>query len=61
MPNQSRKVAYGRVHNLQIVSITSLAPRKDGYWVMYKVPELNSQLLQLTNPASSTAEPGETQ
>ncbi|KAJ5329315.1 hypothetical protein N7452_009705 [Penicillium brevicompactum] len=35
MPSQSRTVAYGRVHNLQIVSVTPLASSKDGYWVIF--------------------------
>ncbi|CAG7922045.1 unnamed protein product [Penicillium olsonii] len=35
MPNQSRTVAYGRVHNLQIVSVTQLAPEREGYWVIF--------------------------
>lgn len=51
MPNQSRTVAYGRVHNLQIVSVTSLAQQKDGYWVMYTIP-LNSSNIAITNISS---------
>ncbi|KAJ5158928.1 uncharacterized protein N7500_008579 [Penicillium coprophilum] len=37
MADQSitRTVAYGRVHNLQTIDITTLAPRKDGYWVIF--------------------------
>ncbi|KAJ5562051.1 hypothetical protein N7535_003486 [Penicillium sp. DV-2018c] len=31
----TRTVAYGRVHNLQSIEVTTLAPRKDGYWVIY--------------------------
>ncbi|KAJ5135827.1 uncharacterized protein N7515_005105 [Penicillium bovifimosum] len=31
----TRTVAYGRVHNLQSIDVTTLAPRKDGYWVIY--------------------------
>ncbi|CAI7610414.1 unnamed protein product [Penicillium glandicola] len=28
-------IAYGQVHNLQTIAVTTLAPRKDGYWVIF--------------------------
>lgn len=34
-------VVYGQVHNLQSIAVTTLAPRKDGYWVMYASPQHN--------------------
>ncbi|KAJ5436785.1 hypothetical protein N7445_007670 [Penicillium cf. griseofulvum] len=30
-----RTVTYGQVHNLQSIAVTTLPPRKDGYWVIF--------------------------
>lgn len=36
--SDTRTVVYGSVHNLQSIAVTTLDPRKDGYWVMYTSP-----------------------
>ncbi|KAJ5951158.1 uncharacterized protein N7479_009571 [Penicillium vulpinum] len=33
--SNTRAITYGRVHNLQHITVTTLAPRKDGYWVIF--------------------------
>ncbi|KAJ5490265.1 hypothetical protein N7453_011090 [Penicillium expansum] len=33
--SSTQTVAYGSIHNLQSITVTTLAPRKDGYWVIY--------------------------
>ncbi|KGO75227.1 hypothetical protein PITC_010800 [Penicillium italicum] len=33
--SSTQTVAYGSTHNLQSITVTTLAPRKDGYWVIY--------------------------
>ncbi|KAJ5383114.1 hypothetical protein N7517_001025 [Penicillium concentricum] len=33
--SMTRTVAYGRVHNLQSIAVTTLDPREDGYWVIF--------------------------
>ncbi|KAJ5957559.1 hypothetical protein N7501_011838 [Penicillium viridicatum] len=33
--SNTQTVVYGQVHNLQSIAVTTLAPRKDGYWVIY--------------------------
>ncbi|KAJ5589205.1 hypothetical protein N7537_011883 [Penicillium hordei] len=33
--SNTETVVYGQVHNLQSIAVTTLAPRKDGYWVIY--------------------------
>ncbi|KUM57714.1 hypothetical protein ACN42_g9456 [Penicillium freii] len=33
--SNTQTVVYSQVHNLQSIAVTTLAPRKDGYWVIY--------------------------
>lgn len=34
-----RTVSYGRFHNLQTISVATLPPRPNGFWVMYAPPD----------------------
>ncbi|KAJ5863099.1 hypothetical protein N7455_007167 [Penicillium solitum] len=33
--SNTETIVYGQVHNLQNINVTTLAPRQDGYWVVY--------------------------
>ncbi|KAI3198413.1 hypothetical protein CBS147311_6439 [Penicillium roqueforti] len=33
--SKTQTIVYGQDHNLQSIAVTTLAPRKDGYWVIF--------------------------